>query len=212
MIQIKARSGGGVSIGQQFCTGRKVGVASSHEKCPGWTLPGYMAPPPLRQRVGLLPISIEGHAAGQPSEGHSLPAAARNVWWLCMLLPSWCRQPGQQAPLVTGEPHFHCGAGVTIITPASSYEESWEITLQWWKTTDRFILFCCYWKRDNRFTQEDLRALSTNAAETHSISSSRSYLKAIIIKSIIMVKISNFLSMYNILVSRRIYASIWNIV
>ena len=51
---------------------------------------------------------------------------------------------------------------------------------------------------ENRFSQEVLRAVSTNAAETHSVSSSRSYLKAKIIKSIMMVKILNFLSICNI--------------
>ena len=51
---------------------------------------------------------------------------------------------------------------------------------------------------ENRFSQEVLRAVSTNAAETHSVSSSRSYLKAKIIKSIMMVKILNFLSKCNI--------------
>ena len=51
---------------------------------------------------------------------------------------------------------------------------------------------------ENRFSQEDLRAMSTNAAETHSVSSSRSYLWAKIIKSIMMVKNSNFLSIWNI--------------
>ena len=51
---------------------------------------------------------------------------------------------------------------------------------------------------ENRFSQEPLRAVSTNAAETHSVSSSRSYLKAKIIKSIMMVKILNFLSKCNI--------------
>ena len=47
-------------------------------------------------------------------------------------------------------------------------------------------------------TQETLRAVSTNAAETHSVSSSRSYLRAKIIKSIIMVKNLNFLCIWNI--------------
>ena len=41
---------------------------------------------------------------------------------------------------------------------------------------------------ENRFSQEDLRAVSTNAAETHSVSSSRSYLRAKIIKSLMIKK------------------------
>ena len=51
---------------------------------------------------------------------------------------------------------------------------------------------------ENRFSQEVLRTVSTNAAETHSVSSSRSYLRAKIIKSILMVKNSNFLCIWNI--------------
>ena len=62
-----------------------------------------------------------------------------------------------------------------------------------------YCLGCCKLdsvnqKTENRFSQEVLRAVSTNAAETQSVSSSRSYLKAKIIKSIMMVKILNFLS------------------
>ena len=55
--------------GEQFCSG------AGHEEYPGWTLPGHMATPPHRQRVGLLPLSIEGVAAG-PS---IVLAAARGV-------------------------------------------------------------------------------------------------------------------------------------
>ena len=71
--------GGG---GEQLCGG--VGGPASHEEYPGWTLPGHMVLPPLRQRVGLLPLSIKGQAAGP-----SVQAATRGVGGLCMPLPSW---------------------------------------------------------------------------------------------------------------------------
>ena len=50
-------------------------------------------------------------------------AAARSVGGLCVLLPSWCRQSGQLAAPVTGEPHLRCVLAITIITPASRNEE-----------------------------------------------------------------------------------------
>ena len=77
--------------------------------------------PLLRQRVGLLPLSIEGQAAGP-----SVLAAARSVGGLCVLLPSWCWQSGQQAAPVTGQPHLRCVLAITIITPASRNQETWE--------------------------------------------------------------------------------------
>ena len=76
-----------------------------------------MVPPPLGQRVGLLPLSAEGETA-EPR----LLAAARRQGGLGVTEPSWCWQSGQLAAPVTGEPHLGCALGVTIIiTSASRY-------------------------------------------------------------------------------------------
>ena len=74
--------------------------------------------PHLRQRVGLLPLSIKGEAAGP-----SVPAAARGEGGLCMPAPPFVWQSGQLAAPVTGEPHLRCVLAITIITPASRNEE-----------------------------------------------------------------------------------------
>ena len=80
-----------------------------------------MPPALLRQRVGLLPLSIKAQAAGP-----SVLAAACGVGGLCMQVTSWCWQPGQGAAPVTGEPHLGCVLTITI-TPASRNKESWEL-------------------------------------------------------------------------------------
>ena len=123
MWQTKARCCGVGGGGEQLCAGGGVvaGVLASHEKYPGWTLPGHMVLPLLRQRVGLLPLSTESEAAGL-----SVPAAARSEGGLCMTGPSWVREPGQAAAPPTGEPHLGCVLAITIITPASRNQESWE--------------------------------------------------------------------------------------
>ena len=79
-----------------------------------------MANPVLRQRVGLLPLSIYEGEAAEPR----LLAAARREGGLGVTEPSWVRQPGQQAALVTGEPHLGCVLGITIRTLASRYQQS----------------------------------------------------------------------------------------
>ena len=71
--------------------------------------------------MGLLPLSAEGEAA-EPR----LLAAARGEGGLGVTEPSWVRQPGQLAAPVTGEPHLRCVLGITIKTPASRNQESWE--------------------------------------------------------------------------------------
>ena len=62
MWQTEALSCSVGSVGEQFSSG--LGHHTSHEKYPGWTLPGHMPQPLLRQRVGLLPLSTECQAAG----------------------------------------------------------------------------------------------------------------------------------------------------
>ena len=68
--QIKARGGGGVGAGEHL---RSLPRLRTHEKCPGWTLPGHVVTPYLRQGVGLLPLSIYEGEAAEPR----LLAAAR---------------------------------------------------------------------------------------------------------------------------------------
>ena len=84
-----------------------------------------MLPPPHRQRVGLLPLSIKGQAAG-PSD----LAAARGVGGLCMPPPSWCWESGQGAAPVTGKPHLGCEGAITISTLSSRYKKSWRRLLR----------------------------------------------------------------------------------
>ena len=120
-IEVRCCSVGG--SGEQLCAGAGgAGEASSHEKYPGWTLPGHMPVSLLRQRVGLLPLSIKGVAAGPSSPR----AAARGEGGLGMPKPSRCWEPGHEAAPVTGEPHLGCVLGIIIRTVASRYQESWE--------------------------------------------------------------------------------------
>ena len=79
-----------------------------------------MVPPNLGQGVGLLPLSIYEGEAAEPR----LLAAARGEGGLGVTEPSWCRQPGQLAAPVTGEPHLRCVLGITIRTHTSSYQQS----------------------------------------------------------------------------------------
>ena len=81
--QIEASCCSVVGGREQLCSG--AGAGASHEEYPSWTLPRHMAPPHLRKRVGLLPLSTEGEVAG-PS---SALAAARGEGGLCMRDPSW---------------------------------------------------------------------------------------------------------------------------
>ena len=78
-----------------------------------------MVPPNLGQGVGLLPLSIYEGEAAEPR----LLAATRGEGGLGVTEPSWCRQPGQQAALVTGEPHLRCVLAITISTLTSRYQE-----------------------------------------------------------------------------------------
>ena len=81
-----------------------------------------MVPPNLGQGVGLLPLSIYEGEAAEPR----LLAAARREGGLGVTEPSWCRQSGQLAAPVTGEPHLRCVVPITISTAASRNQESWE--------------------------------------------------------------------------------------
>ena len=90
-------------------------VGSSHEKYPGWTLPGHMVLPLLRQRVGLLPLSTEGEAASL-----SVPAAARSEGGLCMMGPSWPRETWQPAAPPTWQEHLGCVWALIITIVAAS--------------------------------------------------------------------------------------------
>ena len=107
-------------VGDKFCTGP--GPFSSHQKYPGWTLPRHMVIPPHRQKVGLLPLSTECQAA-EPS---SVPATARSERWLCMMHQSSWWESGQQAAMVTREPHLGWVGDITIKTAPSRYQKSWE--------------------------------------------------------------------------------------
>ena len=111
---IKARSGCGWGVGQQFCT------AGAHQKYSLRTLPGHMVRPPLRQRVWLIPLSIECKA-GWPSS--PIRTATRSVGWLWMISPTWVREAGQHTAPVTRKPHLGRGAGVISIILTSRYQE-----------------------------------------------------------------------------------------
>ena len=129
--QIKAASGSGGGVGEQFrwllAAGKACWESSSHDKCPDTTLPGHMVPPHPRQRVGSLPMSIKGEAAERCPK---LGATARGEGGLCMIPPSWWWEPWQQAAPVTWKPHLGCVLGIIIsphiiMTPASCYQQSW---------------------------------------------------------------------------------------
>ena len=111
---IKARSGCGWGVGEQFCT------AGAHQKYPLRTLPGHMVRPPLRQRVGLLPLSIKGEA-GWPRS--TIRTAACSVGWLWMISPTWVWEAGQHTAPVTRKPYLGRGAGVISIILTSRYQE-----------------------------------------------------------------------------------------
>ena len=88
---------------------------------------------------------------------------------------------------------IYCEAHARVRPRKIKREEATAMEDYWY-----FYIILLLLETENRFSQEDLRAVSTNAAETHSVSSSRSYLRAKIIKSLMIVKNSNFLSIWNI--------------
>ena len=95
-----------------------------------------MLVPLLSQRVGVFPLSSYECQAAGPRPIHcqiSIPfpfPTTSSVGWLCMTVPSWWRETGQQAAPVTREPHLSWGVGVILINSTSRNQECWKLKLQ----------------------------------------------------------------------------------